>query len=579
MKTKFKSIITGLLCATLLSSVCSAASFEFDIIDTEAEKKLIITGTLDDVKKGDGIRIEILKKGMQSSEIADAYDKELLKDHFILLRQVPADENGGYTVTANMNKEGRGTGWYVVRVNGEDNEIYFALKEAKQELIDKIVEICKKGDEETEEEAKVRATGELETLFDLANVNDSGVRMSEVVLNFNITDEVVFDVTASELAEKFYLMAGDVSVDNFVEKMSLSAYITALCENKIDIIDYKGELGLDATYVTAYTDKLTSENKASFTADYFKDKNYETKESVQEAFKTAVLDSWCSYFNGYADVEEYIKDFGAVVGVDMEDYADLDKNEKPELHEYLAGKEGFSSTEVFAKAANDKMKELLDDEGGSGGSSGSGSNSGGIGGGTIVTPGIKPIENVPTEPGKGSSFNDMEGFDWAKEAVEALSLKGIVSGTGSGKYEPERNVTREEMLVMILRAFGIEIGEEVSDFTDAAADGWYNAYLAAAKKAGFVSGKPDGSFGVGEAVTREDAAVMAYNIAKAKGTAFNTEKGEVFADDADVADYANEAVYALKNAEVINGKGEGMFAPKANCTRAEAAKIIYTLIK
>ena len=72
---------------------------------------------------------------------------------------------------------------------------------------------------------------------------------------------------------------------------------------------------------------------------------------------------------------------------------------------------------------------------------------------------------------------------------------------------------------------------------------------------------------------------MAYNIAKAKGTAFNTEKGEVFADDADVADYANEAVYALKNAEVINGKGEGMFAPKANCTRAEAAKMIYGLLE
>ena len=134
------------------------------------------------------------------------------------------------------------------------------------------------------------------------------------------------------------------------------------------------------------------------------------------------------------------------------------------------------------------------------------------------------------------------------------------------------------MLVMIIRAFEEEIGEEKADFADAEADGWYSSYLAAAKKAGYINGRPDGSFGVGDSVTREDAAVMAYNIAKAKGVKFDTEKGVVFADDSEVADYASEAVYALKNAEVINGKGEGVFAPKATCTRAEAAKIIYTLI-
>ena len=46
-----------------------------------------------------------------------------------------------------------------------------------------------------------------------------------------------------------------------------------------------------------------------------------------------------------------------------------------------------------------------------------------------------------------------------------------------------------------------------------------------------------------------------------------------------ISEYASEGIYALKNVGIINGVGDNMFAPKNPCTRAEAAVIIYNVIK
>ena len=67
-------------------------------------------------------------------------------------------------------------------------------------------------------------------------------------------------------------------------------------------------------------------------------------------------------------------------------------------------------------------------------------------------------------------------------------------------------------------------------------------------------------------------------IAKAFGKSFTSES-ETFADDAEIASWAKTAVYELKNAGVIGGVGDNKFAPAGTCTRAQAAQIIYQLIK
>ena len=83
---------------------------------------------------------------------------------------------------------------------------------------------------------------------------------------------------------------------------------------------------------------------------------------------------------------------------------------------------------------------------------------------------------------------------------------------------------------------------------------------------------------MGDVVTREDMAVMLYNASVASGKAYDKENYTEFDDDELISDYAKEAVYALKNAKIINGTDLRHFSPKESATRAEAAKIIYGLL-
>ena len=52
-----------------------------------------------------------------------------------------------------------------------------------------------------------------------------------------------------------------------------------------------------------------------------------------------------------------------------------------------------------------------------------------------------------------------------------------------------------------------------------------------------------------------------------------------FADENEFADYASEAISNMYNMGFINGVGDNRFAPNERTTRAQTAKIIYTMIQ
>ena len=580
MKNYFKLTVGLLLAFVFVFTTCFAAGLDSYTID-DATSILTIEGTPEGAKVNDGITIQILRAGKTEDDVDEFYtDADKLAGDFVLFTQVPADENGAYKETVSLS--GEEPGFYEVRVNGEHaGDVYFCTPAHKTEIVDNIKSNCSSLEESA-------AVAYLKENFALYTAEGEPNERSVWLNSFNVDTPLIFEVTEDGLFEVFVTMADELTIDNFKDNMTLAAYIAAFDEDKTNIDDAKSIFNFDEKYLSAYEERLSDELKADFVGENFKDKGYKSADEIEEAFKDAVLLEVCNAAAGWADVEAFISDFGEDAGVDMGAYDDLSETDKNKLYLSILNRGDFDNIEAFAEFANKEIDDLDDDpqgggrpSGGGGGYGGGGSGSGGgtTGGTTVSTPIVSadtPNEN-PTQP-EAPAFTDMTGYEWAKESVEALAEKGIVTGTGEGAFEPGRNVNREEMLVMILRSFDVEPGETKTDFTDAEADGWYNEYLAAAKEAGYVNGRPDGSFGVGEAVTREDAAVMAYNIAKAMGEEFDTSVSETFTDDEEVSEYAKEAVYALKNKGVINGKEEGVFAPKDNCTRAEAAKIIYTLI-
>lgn len=236
----------------------------------------------------------------------------------------------------------------------------------------------------------------------------------------------------------------------------------------------------------------------------------------------------------------------------------------------------FAELETALKAA----------AGGSSGNTGSSGSSGGGGGGSSSGSSKPPFTAVSdakaeqsgeaSEAGTAAKkgFSDIEAVPWAAAAIEALAEKGIVSGRGDNLFCPEENVTREEFVKLLVMLFRIsaDTASEHS-FTDADSSEWYYPYLNAAYAAGIINGKTDGSFGVGDFVTRQDAAVMLNNCIGA----FSLEAGEEteFSDSADISEYARDAVKKIKAAGIVSGYEDGSFLPLNPITRAEAAKILF----
>ena len=86
------------------------------------------------------------------------------------------------------------------------------------------------------------------------------------------------------------------------------------------------------------------------------------------------------------------------------------------------------------------------------------------------------------------SFSDVKTGAWYENAVDFAAARGIVTGTGNGNYSPDGNLTRAQLLVMLMRAYGIEPDTDLSGNFSDAGDTYYTGYLAAAKRLGITEG-------------------------------------------------------------------------------------------
>lgn len=216
--------------------------------------------------------------------------------------------------------------------------------------------------------------------------------------------------------------------------------------------------------------------------------------------------------------------------------------------------------------------------GGGGGISVSVSGSASVSG--AVHPAVTPEEvETPEEDNSNAQkgFADLADVEWARESIERLYEKGIVNGKSATEFAPNDNVTREEFVKMLVCALGLS-GEGEIDFNDVKNDAWYYDYIVKAVSLGVVNGKDNGSFGVGDDITREDMAAMVLRAVNAvMGSVEYNGSDASFADAEEISSYAKDAVNVLSGFNVLNGYN-GSFMPKNKATRAETAVVIDRLI-
>ncbi len=179
--------------------------------------------------------------------------------------------------------------------------------------------------------------------------------------------------------------------------------------------------------------------------------------------------------------------------------------------------------------------------------------------------------------GGAAVFTDVPEEHWASEYIYELAEIGVINGHGDGTFGPDDSVTRAELLALIARLGDEELAAK-SAFADVDADEWYAGYVAWGAENGIVNGVSESEFAPDEPVTRQDAAVMLTRYLAYKNIELSGEdETEAFADGGEIADYALEAVYAMKKAGVLSGREDNNFVPNDTATRAEISKIISVL--
>lgn len=197
----------------------------------------------------------------------------------------------------------------------------------------------------------------------------------------------------------------------------------------------------------------------------------------------------------------------------------------------------------------------------SGGSSSGGSSSGS----NPVTP---PEENTP-------DFADVAEDDWFAQAVSFVASEGLMQGTGEDSFSPNATTTRG-MIVTILYQLEGKPAVSGAAFSDVSSGDYYADAVAWAAQLGLVSGYGNGQFGPNDAITREQTAAILYAYAQYKGWVKDQADATLdgFQDQAQVSDYAVEALAWAVDAGLISGTSQDTLSPAGTATRAQAAVML-----
>jgi len=175
-------------------------------------------------------------------------------------------------------------------------------------------------------------------------------------------------------------------------------------------------------------------------------------------------------------------------------------------------------------------------------------------------------------------FADVPAAFWAFEHIYAIASAGISQGYGTTlpEYQPQVEVTRDQMAVFIARALAgsdanVPDGPATGSFNDVKADFWAYKYIEYLKSQGIVLGYADGTYRPLESVTRDQ---MAVYIARALcGGDSNVPAGPASPTFSDVDSFfwAYDWIEYLAGEGIVKGYPDGSYQPLWVVTRDQMA--------
>jgi hypothetical protein len=182
------------------------------------------------------------------------------------------------------------------------------------------------------------------------------------------------------------------------------------------------------------------------------------------------------------------------------------------------------------------------------------------------------------------AFSDVS-VHWAKDAVNDLGARMVVSGDGTGNYRPDQAITRAEVAAIVVRALGLAQGTGESSFEDVSQSDWFNGYVDTATIYGLITGYDSATYAPNDTITREQAMVILARAMKMTGLSVSTTDSEAsaffssYVDVSAISDYAKDGIAACLKTGVVTGSSATTLSPKAHVSRAEVAVMVQRLLE
>ncbi|MBO5007227.1 MAG: S-layer homology domain-containing protein [Clostridia bacterium] len=470
------------------------------------------------------------------------------KDVVVFAKQIKTDDKGAYSESFKIKYDEADSGEYTVVLSGADLFV-------TEEFI---------------------YTNKLKTAEAVININahpsDVDYLMNMLKTDsydLGVDDEYIDDDVAKIAAGLIfdYMEENTLTAENAPSVANKAVAIAALSKGKIENIISEDKIFVlkESSIKDFYKKDYVIESVGRDMTGRISGKSFESFEAFEAAMTEAFVLAVVKNPDGSDNTKSVMQYFAEEIGVS--------KSGTTAQYEYVSNKDYGSYSDL--KTAFENTSSTNNEPSGNKGSGGSFS-TGKVS--DITFYGEKEAETQTPYP--ITIFDDLGQVSWAEDAILYLAEKQVINGKGNDKFAPNDEITREEFLKIILNAFELTTDTRAENmFSDVISGSWYEEYVNTAYSLGIVKGYSEDVFGIGEKITRQDMAVMvARAVQKAEIVFAEPTEDTTFDDDSTISDYAKNSVYLLKNAGVINGTGDGSFAPIQNATRAEAAVMIYKVI-
>lgn len=176
------------------------------------------------------------------------------------------------------------------------------------------------------------------------------------------------------------------------------------------------------------------------------------------------------------------------------------------------------------------------------------------------------------------AFDDIGNYSWASKQISVLAAKGIMNGTSEATFTPSAAVTRAEFVSLLIKTLGLQAAF-AGNYEDMSPDALYYDDVGTAKELEISSGDDNGDFNPDANISRQDMMALTERALVILGKTTGDVQLSIldkYVDKGSISGYALKSVADLVNKGLISGFGDKI-NPLSNASRAEAAVLLYKI--